>query len=481
MSKSLKIKLVFLMLLLIIVLMTVVGVFLIRGVQNYYTDIFYDRMEEVFGNEGFSSSVNSAAQAEDAPEKLKEVLGAYAGSLGIGSGERVFYILDKETAHVLASSEDDAGPVNITPNIASAMNGEQGKRAASADGFMDMAVPVNGGTGSYIIYILDSKQTVRELDRELIIIILEAVLLGCVFAAVLSLIIVKTMLEPIQGMTRAAEEMAGGDFSRKIEVQSEDELGILAETFNDMASQLEATLEEIRRSESMRREFVADVSHELRTPITSIKSYSETLAENPDIPDDMKTEFLRVIVNESDRMTKIVQDLLELSRFDSGASKLSIEEFDIEKSIRDVYAAILIEARKRGHDMELELEWQLPHIRGDRARIEQVIMNIVMNAVKYTPDGGRIDITAGAVGPDVYIKVSDNGTGIPKEDLPRLFDRFYRVDKARSRESGGTGLGLAIAKEIISMHGGDIMVESEVGEGTTFTIKLPIDGAGSDE
>jgi two-component system sensor histidine kinase VicK len=277
-------------------------------------------------------------------------------------------------------------------------------------------------------------------------------------------------------MTKAAEAMAGGDFSRKIDVDSDDEIGILARTFNDMAMRLMTTLEEIKKSETLRREFVANVSHELRTPLTSIRSYAETLTDYHDIPKEMEMDFLHVILNESDRMTKIVQDLLELSRFDAGSSKLTIELFSLERSIRDVTDPIALDAPKSGGTVRLNLDADLPRIRGDKARLEQVLLNILSNAVKYTPDGGLIVITGGREEDNVFVTIKDNGIGIPEEDLSRIFDRFYRVDKARSRQSGGTGLGLSIAREIVVRHGGDIRIESRVGEGTAVTVNLPIEG-----
>jgi len=260
-----------------------------------------------------------------------------------------------------------------------------------------------------------------------------------------------------------------------IPVESEDEIGTLAGTFNTMASQLEATLFELTQAEQLRRDFVANVSHELRTPLTSVRSYAETLLDNTDIPDEMRDDFLHVILNESDRMTKIVSDLLDLSRLDSGKG-LDFEMFSIEKSVRDVYAAVVLEAERRGQHIELELEYNMPEIRGDKARIEQVIMNIMTNAIKYTPEGGYIHIACGTSKKNAWVRISDTGVGIPEEDLPHVFDRFYRVDKARSRASGGTGLGLSIANEIVERHGGKIAVKSRQGQGSAFTVTLPIRG-----
>ncbi|MBS6366876.1 MAG: HAMP domain-containing protein [Clostridiales bacterium] len=232
---------------------------------------------------------------------------------------------------------------------------------------------------------------------------------------------------------------------------------------------------EQRKIEQMRREFVANVSHELRTPLTNIRSYAETIMESEgDMPLQLRSSFLGVIVSEADRMTRIVQDLLTLSKFDYGKMEMNIARFPFAKAVQGVYEAVVLDAQNHGHQLTLTLPDQLPEVDGDRERIEQVIMNIVSNAIKYTPDGGQIDITAGMEDKQVFVRISDNGIGIPQKDLPRLFERFYRVDKARSRASGGTGLGLSIAKEILNQHHGEIAIDSVYGEGTTVTITLPI-------
>ena len=232
---------------------------------------------------------------------------------------------------------------------------------------------------------------------------------------------------------------------------------------------------EQRRSEQLKREFVANVSHELRTPLTNIKSYAETIVETGDeLPPELKSNFMNVIISETDRMTRIVQDLLTLSKIDYGKMEMNISQFPFLKAVRNVYDAAKLNAEQNHHHtMTLTCEGEIPDVNGDRERIEQVITNIVSNAVKYTPNGGRIDLTVGTSGPNVFVRVRDNGIGIPEKDLPRLFDRFYRVDKARSRESGGTGLGLSIAQEILNQHKGHIEIASEYGKGSTVTITMP--------
>jgi len=240
---------------------------------------------------------------------------------------------------------------------------------------------------------------------------------------------------------------------------------------------LESNIEDLKNAEQMRKEFVANVSHELRTPVTSIRSYAETLCDAGGSMDpETEQRFLEVIMGESDRMTKIVQDLLTLSKFDAGSISFDFKEFSFEKSVQDICNAQILEAQKHRHYFKLEFHDQLPEIRGDRARIEQVLINMLSNAIKYTPDGGRIRVTAGCKDDMVWCTVKDTGIGIPKKDLNRVFERFYRVDKARSRESGGTGLGLSIAYEIVERHDGKIEVQSQVGKGTSITVSLPVGG-----
>ena len=587
MNKSLHMKLVLIMLLLIVSLMAVVCVFLVRGVLNFFQTDFYDQMQSAFSRTEFVSDLRSAAEERDAPHKIAEVLGTYVGILGIDSRNRNYYVLDGESGTLLTSSAGDT-QLQVTPNILAALSGREGYASDSLADYMDVALPLDGTDSSYIIYIRDNKQNVQDLDMELFLIILQALVIGLAISLFLSFILAKTMVTPLQSLTAAAERVSAGDFSEIIDVRAKDEIGVLTNTFNDMAHRLQATMEAIenernklstvflhmtdgvlafsrdgalihanpaaarmlerplqpdsgspgygevfgaflpleevlalqtpdfrsvslsigpreleihlapfsgaaalggvlavihdvtqqRKADDLRREFVANVSHELRTPITSIRSYAETLADSADVDAETEKRFLHVIMNESDRMTKIVQDLLVLSQLDAEGAGFKFEKFSIRRSVEDVCAAIVLEAKRRGHNLTVDTAPNLPEIDGDRARIEQVILNIVSNAVKYTPDGGRIAVTAQAENENVVIRVQDNGIGIPEADMPRIFDRFYRVDKARSRESGGTGLGLSIAREIAELHGGSIAIASTFGQGTTVTLTLPIEHNG---
>lgn len=224
--------------------------------------------------------------------------------------------------------------------------------------------------------------------------------------------------------------------------------------------------------DNIRKEFVANVSHELKTPITTIKSYTETLIDN-DIDNEMGKRFLNVIDNECDRMARLVRDLLQLSNLDYKKVAWKREEVSVEELVRNILLKLEFSFKEKNQQMMLHIEEDLPDIVIDKDGIEQVILNIISNAIKYTDNEGKIEITLRNIDDYLNISIEDNGIGIPLEDQKRIFERFYRVEKGRSRELGGTGLGLAIAKQIIEAHNGSITMESCFGQGTTFNIKIP--------
>lgn len=228
--------------------------------------------------------------------------------------------------------------------------------------------------------------------------------------------------------------------------------------------------------ERSRRDFVANVSHELRTPITVIKSYADILADSPDAEPQLRTRFLGTISSETDRMAKIISDLLTLSSLDENASYARpSEDIHIRSMLEGLVERLSLTAKKKEQTLIYTPINDVPKIKGDRDALERVFTNIISNALKYTPTGGEIQVFSSKVYDDILIKVSDNGIGISKEQLPNIFDRFYRVDKARSRDKGGTGLGLAIAKQTIeTVFKGKILISSELNKGTDVTLIIPI-------
>ena len=229
------------------------------------------------------------------------------------------------------------------------------------------------------------------------------------------------------------------------------------------------------RLDNMRKEFVADVSHELKTPLTSILGYAETLAET-DYDEEIRQKFLGVISSEAVRMTKLVNDLLTLSKFDNNKTEWERTEFDLGELVKQCQENLQIEMDKKKQKVECFVTANVPAVYADKDGIERVVLNILSNSVKYTGEGGTIKIYVGFVYNDAYIKVIDNGIGIPEADLNRIFERFYRVDKARTRAMGGTGLGLSIAKEILDKNGGRIDIKSKANEGTEVVITIPTKG-----
>jgi len=225
--------------------------------------------------------------------------------------------------------------------------------------------------------------------------------------------------------------------------------------------------------DNMRKEFVADVSHELKTPITSIMGYADTLLES-EYDEGMFKNFLGVISSEAKRMAKLVTDLLILSRYDNKKITKEETEFDLGDLTKKCIERLHFEIDKKGHHIECFVTANVPPVQADRYGIERVILNIINNAIKYTPESGTIKVYVGFVYNDAYIKVIDNGIGIPENDLSRIFERFYRVDKARTREMGGTGLGLPIAKEILEQNNGSIDIKSKQGKGTEVVIRIPV-------
>ena len=262
-------------------------------------------------------------------------------------------------------------------------------------------------------------------------------------------------------------------------VQVEDKyLNIFFASFKDeqeIAAGVIAVIQDITehvKLDNMRKEFVADVSHELKTPITSIMGYADTLLEC-EYDKETQDKFLNVIASEARRMAKLVTDLLILSRYDNNKVKKEITEFDLGDLVKKCQEKLQLEINKKGHEVECFVTANVPPVKADKDGIERVVLNIMTNSIKYTPENGNIKIYVGFVYNDAYIKIIDNGIGIPEEDLNRIFERFYRVDKARTREMGGTGLGLSIAKEILDQNKGSIDIKSEKGKGTEVVIRIP--------
>jgi len=231
---------------------------------------------------------------------------------------------------------------------------------------------------------------------------------------------------------------------------------------------------ELKRLEDIRRDFVANVSHELRTPISSIKGYAETLLDGKVENNDTVKEFMGIIYQDSNRLANLIDDLLDLSRIESGKMKMEFEPLDIKPVAKRCMDVLERSAKDKSLKIKFDIATELPRVLGDEKRLSQVFLNLLDNAIKYTPEGGTILINTSIMENMVQVDVSDTGIGISEKDMPRIFERFYRVDKARSRELGGTGLGLSIVKHIVQAHNGQIWAQSTLGQGSTFSFTIPI-------
>ena len=229
----------------------------------------------------------------------------------------------------------------------------------------------------------------------------------------------------------------------------------------------------LRRLEKIRQDFVANVSHELRTPVSSIKGYAETLLDGALGDKENAKEFLKIIHSDSDRLAKLINDLLDLSRIESDKLNLALKPCVLDLVVRRVVSGLEIQAKAKLLTININIPKNISRIKADENRIAQVLLNLINNAVKYTNDQGKILISATDKGEFIRVDVSDTGIGIPEKDISRLFERFYRVDKARSHELGGTGLGLSIVKHIVSVHHGKVSVQSVLGQGSTFSFTIP--------
>lgn len=290
-------------------------------------------------------------------------------------------------------------------------------------------------------------------------------------AIVVSLFISRQVTGPIRAVRTASQRIADGHYHERVPLPNiqtpaeADELEQLALSFNQMAVNLEQT-------ETLRRQLIGDVAHELRTPLTTLKGTAEALLDGVLPPN---AETFQGIYREADRMQRLVADLQELSRVEAGAYPLHRQSVSIAEIIGIVSARLARQFEEKGVALSTHTPTVLPDIQGDEDRLTQVLTNLIGNALQYTPGGGQVTVTAHRVGGEIRVAVKDDGIGIPAEDLPHLFDRFYRVDKSRSRAGGGSGIGLTIAKHLVEAHGGRIWVESVgAGQGSAFTFSLPI-------
>lgn len=585
MFKSLRVRFTLIFFILVFIAMALAGVFIIYAFEDHNHQVVTKRLDEIAEIITYELDKLGNDSIVDAQYRVQEIIDQHAA---IGLREEI-YIIDNKEKKIIASSTSHVGKYasEVIDNVL-ILQGFEG--VAKESNFelpnevrtKDKVYPIKQGNENvatlYLRYDLsDIYQTLSKARM----IILQSVLLSLFATLVIGAVLSKRITDPINEVTQKASLLAEGDFSQLVEVKSDDEIGMLSQTFNFLSLELKKSVGEISQEKSkleaivnymedgliainadgqiihsnpkainmltidghfsedligdllsiyssgrlngengtkniifnhrtlrvnfapfldelsnkvgvvfvfqdvteqekldnMRREFVANVSHELKTPLTSIKSYTETLLDGAVDDPDMQRSFLTVVNTEADRMTRLVRDLLELSNFDSQSTQLRITSHNIIELINNCILKVKVTADQKKQKIETYFHDDIQWVEIDGDRIEQVILNILSNAIKYTEDKGTvtIELRNGHDEGHFEVVITDSGMGIPQEDLSRIFERFYRVDKARSRALGGTGLGLSIAKEIVEAHNGQISIDSEVEIGTKVVLMLPIE------
>lgn len=412
-------------------------------------------------------------------------------SLARAAGARLTVIAPD--GKVLLDSEADPSRMENhgnRPEVKEALQGRVGSNlrgsATLGTNFLYVAAPVPAGAARFAVPLTEVRSRVTEMRQRLVlytaIAFIPAILLAAVFARYLA--------SRLGSIIDYASTLATGNFHARMDHSSSDELGTLARQLNETGEKLRKMFEELQREhvelekmERIRKDFVINVSHELRTPLASIQGYTETLLDGALDDPDNNVRFLNIIRQNAERLGRLTGDLLTLSRVELKSQKFKFASYRLGSLLRECVDIMLPVAVKKAILLDCESGPRDLEVFCDAEAVHQIMSNLLDNAIKFTPEGGEIRVAwsvAESQGPHkmAEITVQDTGIGIPAEDLPRLFERFYRVDKARSRELGGTGLGLAIVKHLTRAQGGDVTVESTPNKGSTFRLTLPTEDMG---
>jgi len=299
-------------------------------------------------------------------------------------------------------------------------------------------------------------------------------------AALLFSGLISSMRRPLENLVEASERLAAGDLETRVEVGGLSETASLGRAFNEMAGELQRRAGERDQLDRMKDEFVLTASHELRSPLTSVQGFAELLIMERDRLSPEQVETVEVILDNSRHLVRLLNDLLDLARSDAGRLEIAPQPTEVETLVEDAERAMRGQLEGRGQALSTAVDPDLPRVSADRDRVRQVMVNLLTNANEYCPDGAAIEVKATRIDADVEIAVTDNGPGIPQDQLEHIFERFTRGDAGLTQRVGGTGLGLAIAKSLVELHGGTVAAESTPGGGSTFSFRLPAAAAPGD-
>jgi two-component system, OmpR family, sensor kinase len=388
-------------------------------------------------------------------------------------------VLD-DTGVVIADSAGAAGrgvELGARPEVRAASGGAYGAATQVApDGrvALRVAVPIEAGAaGSGAVRVSSTTFSIATVIRGYRIRLMALFLVYLALILGITEVLTRWLARPLAGLEEGAAAFAGGDHSVRVEPRGARETRSLARGFNAMAEEISGMVAELKAEEERKSRFVSDVSHELRTPLTAIRGAAETLLQE-DVPPDARERFLTTIVGESDRLSRLAGDLAALERIEGGTGELVIGPVDLAMVVTRAVAALEpVLARRR---VRVETRGCAPAVLGDADRLQQVVANLLDNAGRVTHDGGVVLAELEAGDRTAVLRVADEGPGIAEEDLPHVFERFYRAGVSRDRASGGSGLGLSIARAIVQSHGGTVEAARRPGGGAVFTVTLPAEG-----
>lgn len=443
--------------------------------SNQIKSLIYNQQAKFFIYE--AEEVSSILKDESSPEVVNERVRILAQFLNA-----TILIYDRDGDLTTAQKTQHEGHDHVILDqefLAGVWQGENMVHAGKVNNYpVDVflvAVPVkenNQITEAVVIYspLAPLEQQIKSIRQ----ISLWGALLGMGLATILSVFILKTMTRPLLNMEAVAHAIADGEFGKQVPMVTNDEVGKLAASLNNMSLQLKEKIEAIERLDKTRQEFVSNVSHELRTPLTVIQSFSEAILDGL-VKKEMERDFyLKNILEESKRLKRLVDDLLDLKALEAGPTLADMEYVLISKLVMVTAGNFMSLAREKDIELNVTIKDKEVTVYGNIDRLKQVMTNLIGNAIAHTQPGGRVEIKEEQKDDRVLLSVADNGPGIPQEEIEHIWERFYKVDKSRARGAGGTGLGLAIARRIVELHGGTVTVESVLSQGSVFTVDLPI-------
>ncbi|MCR3954988.1 MAG: HAMP domain-containing histidine kinase [Gudongella sp.] len=459
MRRSIKSRLIKNFMLIILVTVIFLEILLITGIRNHY----YKNVEDILTSQIEFSTTFYARYFSSG--NLEGILIEDTDIFWQHTAAQV-QILDLEGNILMDSLGINFTDRIETPDVQQAINDGRGVWTGNveydSEPVMAVAMPIeSAGESIGIIRFISSMEETNIIIRQISQVLILIGLLVVAISGFLSLFLANSIIKPLKEVTDVAEKMADGQFKVRSQVKVDDEIGRLSHTLNYMA-------EEITRKENMKNDFISSISHELRTPLTSIKGWAITLMDSEELDNDLLMDGLNIIEGESDRLTGMVEELLDFSRFTSGRISLVKDTIDIKETLKTVVYQMMPRAINNNINFIVDIDDEITPILGDENRIKQVLINLLDNAFKFTGEG-EVSLSAYEEEEYLIIQVRDNGPGIPDNELPYVKDKFYKGQNSKSH----SGIGLSICDEIIGLHGGTLKIESQVGEGTVATIGFP--------